>query len=205
MRKKTYDLDDIAKIEQNLAKVTKQMEAAREACRKANSAFEKIHKKWDKLRNVIDEHKLADCNDIEILLFEDGNVSSVAYKKREQFLQSLKLSSFGYIPEIKQVAVKFYLYRKACSHNDEVVSNLKMLLPYVKPVKFSKGVGKLFSILESTCGEDGCFAIYVTEETVYLCKTYYGREAFMDMGSFDNAMTYIQEHHYYDHEYVEYE
>lgn len=158
---------------------------------------------WKQLNEEFETRKFRKIEDRNIFaLLNTDDDSTARHKARQKFLQSLGLLGGGYWSQNNQATVSFSLTKKDSNKNKKTIKGIKTILPHVLPHEFKCNdiikYGKPFKLREDTLSQYGTYTVYIVDHTVYLCKTAYGRAYTKDIGNFDDAMKYIQQHHPYN-------
>lgn len=172
-----------------------------------NAALVSNYKKLERLKNKRDKLKLAslkkkgkDFVDLDIMLCGDPE-STIMYKERERQLKKLSLNSSGYIQETGQVCIQISLNKSDDKLRKKVFSSICFLLPHLIPVKRDSRSKKeiVLDIFEHTLSQYGSYYLHLSEaDPLAKCKIVrsYGVEE--DFKNLDEALKYIQKHHWYE-------
>jgi hypothetical protein len=158
----------------------------------------------EELKNEIAKLELVEPKtfeqQVEYFLFEDGSVSGERYKARDNFWRDqfgpMGLYVSGYNNETQQSAFSIKLTRGADESLQNHISQLAMLLPYIK---IGSDGYKLFNIFEHTLSLHGSYYFLVNErDNEYVIKR--GSNVEKKFNNPLDALKYIQINHYYDDE-----
>lgn len=197
-------LSDVA-LQANLSDAEAELAVAREEFAKARDICLKAREKWDALNEESMVRRHAVGNDISLIL-QAIPATKVGYDRYVSLMAEYGFYPGGYWDTTNQRAVRVMFKKQDCDENRKQIKGLKLLLPYILPIPEGKDeqdtilVGcKPVDIFEHTLAEDGVYKFYVRpNNTVILSFTRYHRTTYTEIGDFDTAMKYIQQHHWYD-------
>lgn len=156
-----------------------------------------LHKLIQAAKNERDNLLIADKKfDWEWLLHEDGMTSDAKYRECQRSLELFGLSSSGYLPEIQQRCVQVALYHGDPGSFEKAILGLKAILPFLK--KNTAGL-KYIKVLEYSLSASGSFGL-TTDDVVFNLEHARGYRInnLKSFDSLESAISYIQEHHYYE-------
>lgn len=192
-------------LQARLTNAETELTFARDAFAKAQDVCHRAYEKWNALNEESMARKLAAENDISLIL-QAIPETKAGYNRYVSLLTEYGLCHGGYWAATNQRAVKVRFKKQDCDKNRKQIEGLKLLLPYILPIPEVKDekdkilVGcKPVDIFEHTLSEGGVYQFYVRpDNTVILSFTRYYRTTYTEIGDFDAAMKYIQQHHWYD-------
>lgn len=192
-------------LQARLTNAEAELSFARRAVDDARAAFSQAFKNWNALNEESMTRKLAVEDDISLIL-QAIPKTKVGYNRYVSLLTEYGLYHGGCWNATNQRAVSVRFKKQDCDKNLKQIEGLKLLLPYILPIPEVKDekdkilVGcKPVDIFEHTLSEDGVYQFYVRpDNTVILSFTRYYHTTYTEIGDFDVAMKYIQQHHWYD-------
>lgn len=176
---------EIKKLEEQNAQLHEKMEPINNELMSNAGKLRELRDKRDTILSQNNE------DNWEWLLFEDGRGSSTKNKLLEQKLMAIGLYVSGYYHDTQQRAIKLMLIKNDPQSFTRHLAAIELLLPYLKthPDGFTR-----FSIFEHTLSRYGSFALAIGEKIILEVN----RRAIQEFNTIEDALKYIQEHHWYE-------
>lgn len=190
LKKVTEQLDT---LHQDIEGINKEMAPLQRKLDRLYSKREKLIELKDKLD--VDEVEDKDLDDqIKYHLVYTHSQSTHRYKATQKFFRSLGVYSHGYFPHTMQTGIQISIKR---DDEKKVVEQIRdTLLKVIKHVKPLGDGYKHIDIMEHTLSEYGVYEL-VFDNMWRILKTTYSRpEIRKSFKTLDEALSYIQEHHY---------
>lgn len=193
-------------LQNELSQLTSEQEKLRIEIEKLEKKWRALHDKKQGLSDKLTKVELEEPGDELKVLFKSE--SDLAYNKLKKIVESYGLYLEGVWNYTQQRSIKVAFHREDDNKNKKSIEGVKRLLPYVKPVEsfgpdediYNQVIGgKPFDLFENTLGRWGIYHFYVMpNDEVILCFARYGWPEFTNIGSFDDAMKYLQVNHWLD-------
>lgn len=183
------------------------LEALYDKRKRIEESLSNLRKQYDKLGNkILNEvdilNEINETIDLATLKEDDVKALLNVYPEtkrkrqlREKFLEKYGLSSNSHFPETCQSCIQIALYK----YNDEITEKtyegIKLLLPYIKPLKNGY---KKFSIFEHTLSLNYSYYLQVTEDEEYQIVTHLSfKDPIYKSKDLMKVLKYIQKNLYY--------
>lgn len=192
-----------------LTEATLKLQNARAVVAEASEKCSEIYQQWYEFREEYDRRNLQESDDITYIL-DPTDETKVRFDAYWNLMQEHGLVPGGVWDNTNQRIVQISLKREDCERNTKQINALRKFLPHIKPLRKLDESDKIIEgckpvgILDRTHGEFGVYCACVRPDgTVVLSHSAWGRTSYQEIGDFDTAMKYIQQHHWYDSDYRE--
>lgn len=131
----------------------------------------------------------------ELVMFEDGSSSMTLHRAAQKLIVKdlgLWLSGYSPISEQKQVRLKFI--KESSNSLKQHFESLSLIIPFIKPN--DEHGNKNISIFENSLSDNGSFNLQITPDNLFNI-TVNRKRILQSFNNLLDALTYIQEHHYY--------
>jgi hypothetical protein len=181
-------------LEKEKQKLEKDLESLRKNYKTLMTKLTKTTNRISEIDSELDKRNLKG-NDIEKLL-ETFPETETKEKLLRDLLSKFDLSAEGYFPDTGQRCIQISLEKDSKESLQKTYYGLKLLLPYLKPVKD----GNIYvDIFESTLSRFGIYTLIIKKEKFEVEKTTCGHpETIYSNKDLKKVLEYIQKHHYYE-------
>jgi chromosome segregation ATPase len=193
--------NELTQIESEIAKVESRRNELFRLKEPIDEELSSSYESLSDLKNRRDSLLTAEKeNDWNWLLQSGYNQSTTKYNLCEKKLAEIGLRQNGYWEKTGQTAVQVYLTKNDLESYNKTVAGLQTILPHIQPFEAELEYGKtdevkMITIFEHTLCRHGSYELAISDNKIYLC---HNRRIGQTFGSLEEAVKYVQRHHWYD-------
>ena len=171
--------------------------------RKTTYWFNKLKKEVENKYSHVKDMTIKNA-DWKLILFVEHPEVDVTYKKYNDLMHELGFFPGGYRPETNQRVIKIVLRKTTVNECiKKTMKSLKIILPYIEPIKY-RDSNRKYKVIEIFCDHEGGIPVLMIKDDGKACVGYtrYNRFEFKTKwDTLKNTILWIRLHFPYEDDY----